>query len=72
MQDMQYNFSTSTTIQSHIASQIICLDREVELDLIRIDKKAVLHVVDLETQLSTAAFLEHQTVESVTCGHLCT
>ncbi len=30
-----------------------------------IDKKAVLHVVDLETNFNAAIFLKHQTVEGV-------
>ena len=43
----------------------VTFNREVALDVIWTDKKAVLHVVDLETNLNDATFLKHQTVEGV-------
>ena len=35
------------------------------MNLMSIDKKAVLHVVDIETNLSSATFLLKQTVQGV-------
>ncbi len=43
----------------------IVFNREVALDLMWIEEKAVLHVVDIETGLNSATFLSYQTVEAV-------
>lgn len=43
----------------------IVFNREIALDLIWIESKAALHVVDLKTHSSSAAFINHHTVESV-------
>ncbi len=43
----------------------IVFNREVALDLMWIEKKAVLHVVDIETGFNPATFLSSQTVEAV-------
>ena len=38
----------------------ITFNREISLDLMWIDKKAALHVVDLEIHFSSAAFIDHK------------
>lgn len=43
----------------------IVFNRELALDLMFLDKKAVLHVVDTQTHFSAAAFLKQQTIEHV-------
>ncbi len=43
----------------------VTFNREVALDVKWIDKKAVQHIVDLETNFNAATFLKRQTVEGV-------
>jgi len=43
----------------------IVFNRDVAMDVMWIDKKAALHIVDIETHFSAASFLKQQTVESV-------
>lgn len=47
----------------------VTFNREVALDLMCIDGKAALHVVDLETHFIPASFLKHQTVASLYIGY---
>ena len=46
-------------------SDEVTFNVEVALDVMWIDQKAVLHVVDLETNFTAATFLKHQKVDGV-------
>ncbi len=43
----------------------IVFNREVALDLMWVEREAVLHVVDIEAEFNSATFLSYQTVEAV-------
>ena len=43
----------------------VIFNREISLDLMWLDKKAVLHIADTDTHFSSATFLTGQTVEKV-------